>query len=733
MNRFKSNIRYKILLLLIFTALLSFLAFGVITFSNNKKIYDKAIKYNKNTGETTAQITENFAVKQAKKHLLELATEKSRRMEFGINEMLHDSISIANQITQILTHPEKYKTSNLPNHYEKTIYSGEPYFHFAREVAKNEISDELKNEIAITSNIEDTLRMIAKFYEGYQTSFYIGSKNGYLICIDNLPNKQDKVIFNDKFDETFDPRERPWYKEVEKKKQPHLTDYYSDYEGFIAINCGAPYYDSKGFAGVAAISARLDTLYQQIAKDSLGNANINIAVNEDGEVILSSTNIGTLAVVNGYKDLRNDTNKRLAQEVSKMVEGKSDVVQIDIDGKDYYLAYVPMKSIGWSFGTLIEVNEVIKPANEIKETVLTQSKSFETSLQAYYLKYFNLIIISLFIILIALLLINIKFSKRFVTPIIDLTNTVKDIAKGDLEKKLSIKTGDEIEVLADSVNNMTNELKEYMENLSRVTAEKERIATELNVAHKIQAAMLPNVEPDFSNKKEFDLAVNMTPAKEVGGDFYDFYMLDENHLAITVADVSGKGVGAALFMAISKSILRNNAKLASSAYSEGREPDLASIIVQTNLQFIENNDEAMFVTLLFGILDLRNGEFVYVNAGHKTPLVRHKEDGEFSFVRNVKKSGIIGFSPIAKYQEYRLKLNPGDALFLYTDGITEAINSKKELFGENRLKSTLDKIKDDSRANEMLSVVFDAVNDFVADAEQYDDITMLGLVYKKAG
>ena len=731
MNRFKSNIRYKILLLLISTAILSFLAFGIISFPSIQRIFDKAIKYNKNTGESTAQITEDFAVKQAKKHLLELATEKSRRMESGINVMQHDSLSIANQITQILAHPEKYKKISLPKHYEKTIYSGDPYVHFAPEVEKNGISDELKNEVEITSNIEDVLRIIAKFYEGYQTSFYIGSKNGYLICLDNLPNKQDKVLFTKEFDESFDPRERPWYKEVEEKKRPNLTDYYSEYEGFVAVNCGAPYYDSKGFAGVAAISARLDTLYQQIAKDSLGNANINIALNGKGEIILSSTKEGTLAVVNKYRDLRKDTNKSLAQEVTKMVEGKSDVVQINIDEKDYYLAYVPMKSIGWSFGTLIEVNEVVKPAKEIKETVLTQSNGFETSLHAYYLKYIYLIIISLVIVLITLIWVNFKFSKRFVNPIVDLTNRVKEIAKGDLDQKLSIKTGDEIEVLADNVNNMTSELKEYMENLSKVSAEKERIATELNVAKEIQASMLPNVEPDFSNKKEFDLAVNMTPAKEVGGDFYDFYMLDDNHLAITIADVSGKGVGAALFMAISKSILRNNAKLASSAYSEGREPDLTSIIVQTNLQFIENNDEAMFVTLLFGVLDLRNGEFVYINAGHKSPLVRHKEDGEFSFIHNLKKSGIIGFSPTAKYLENRLTLKPGDMLFLYTDGITEAMNSKREFFGDNRLKSSLDSIKDDSRANEMLSAVFDTVNNFVGDAAQYDDITMLGLVYKK--
>ena len=132
----------------------------------------------------------------------------------------------------------------------------------------------MKNEVAITSNIEDILKIIAKSYEGYQTSLYIGSKNGYLICIDNLPNKKDKVNITKEFIETFDPRERPWYQEVEESKQPNLTDFYSDYEHFVAINCGAPFYDSKGFAGVAAISARLETLYQQIARDSLGKTSI---------------------------------------------------------------------------------------------------------------------------------------------------------------------------------------------------------------------------------------------------------------------------------------------------------------------------------------------------------------------------------------------------------------------------------------------------------------------------
>ena len=241
--------------------------------------------------------------------------------------------------------------------------------------------------------------------------------------------------------------------------------------------------------------------------------------------------------------------------------------------------------------------------------------------------------------------------------------------------------------------------------------------------------MLPSVEPDFSNKEEFDLAASMIPAKEVGGDFYDFYLLNENHLVVTVADVSGKGVGAALFMVISKTLLKDLTMIASST---GQETNLSSIIERANKYLYDNNEERMFVTLFFGVLDLKTGEFVYVNAGHNPPLVRYKKDGEFSFIRNEKKNPIIGVKRKINYQEYRLTLSPGDMLFFYTDGITEAMNRQRDLFNESRLKSALDSAPDNCSADEMLSTVYANVKQHVGEAEQSDDMTMLGLVYKKS-
>ena len=725
------NILRRILFISLSTALVSFLAFGSISFFYMKDIYDKTIFIGEKMGKSIAEFTEDFAVNQAKMRLSALALEKSKRIERGMSDVKNDAEAIAYQMQQILSRPENFKPINLPNHEDKTIYSGEAYIHYAPKEVKKGLSSDLKKEVGMVSNIADILKIKASFYKGHQTSAYIGSKNGYLICIDTLPNEQDIIDFTKEFNETYDPRERPWYKAVEKAKKTVVTDYYLATDGTLTIDWATPYYDSDGnFAGVAAVGGSLDTLYKQVTDDKFGNTNINFTLSDKGEIVFSSVSTGTFAVSDEHRDLRKISNECLAKEFINMSSGKSDVALVSLEGKEYYLAYAPMPSIGWSFGTLIERDEVIKPANSAREIILSQSKEFAIALQSFYLQHKKRIMLSFGILMGLLFFISVKTTKLFVRPIVELTNGVKEISKGDLDKKLNIKTGDEIEVLADSVNNMTSDLKEYMKNFSSATAEKERIATELNVAKNIQAGMLPSVEPNFSNNKEFDLAATMIPAKEVGGDFYDFYMLDESHLVVTVADVSGKGVGAALFMVISKTLLKDLTMIASSIYSENKETNLSTTMERVNKYLYDNNEEKMFVTVFYGILDLKTGEFVYVNAGHNPPLVRHQKDGKFSFIRNEKRNPIIGVKRKIKYQEYRLTLSPGDMIFFYTDGITEAMNSQRELYDESRLKTALDRVSDKCTANEMLSTVFDNVKQHVGDAEQSDDMTMLGLVYK---
>ncbi len=252
----------------------------------------------------------------------------------------------------------------------------------------------------------------------------------------------------------------------------------------------------------------------------------------------------------------------------------------------------------------------------------------------------------------------------------------------------------------------------------RMTESDARIRTELGLAARIQADALPSHFPAFPDRVDLDIYASMNPAKEVGGDFYDFFLIDSNHLALVIADVSGKGIPAALFMMSSKSLVRNYAMA-------GQSP--ASVLTAVNRQTCENNQEDMFVTVWLGILDLRSGHLTAANAGHEYPILR-QPDGPFELFMDPH-SFVIGGLKEAVYKDYELDLKPGSKLFLYTDGVPEATDNYKELFGINRMLSALNKAPEAS-PEAILQNVRSAVNLFVRDSEQFDDLTMLCIEYK---
>lgn len=294
-------------------------------------------------------------------------------------------------------------------------------------------------------------------------------------------------------------------------------------------------------------------------------------------------------------------------------------------------------------------------------------------------------------------------------------NTVSD-------KKLqsSIRNRDEIGALAESIDVMEEQVYNYIESITKITAEKERIGTELALATKIQADMLPNIFPAFPERQEFDIYASMTPAKEVGGDFYDFFLVDDDHLCMVVADVSGKGVPAALFMMASKIILANNAMM-------GKSP--AEILTDTNAAICANNREEMFVTVWLGILEISTGKLTAANAGHEYPILK-QADGRFELFKD-KHGLVIGAMSGARYKEYEVVLTPGAKLFLYTDGVPEATDADNRLFGTDRLLAALN-TNCEANAKDILANVQNAVDAFVAQAEQFDDLTMLEMEYKGA-
>ena len=265
---------------------------------------------------------------------------------------------------------------------------------------------------------------------------------------------------------------------------------------------------------------------------------------------------------------------------------------------------------------------------------------------------------------------------------------------------------------------METEILEYIDNITKITADRERIGAELNIASSIQENSVPNIFPAFPERAEFDVFASMSPAKEVGGDFYDFFLIDENRLAVVMADVSGKGVPAALFMMVTK-ILINDRSLMGGTPGE--------ILTFVNDRICENNRADMFVTVWLGILDISDGTLTFANAGHDDPAV-YRNGGIFA-IEKTRHSPVIGAMSGIQYRDYALKMEKGDRLFLYTDGIPEATDLSNNMFTIEGMVEALNSCRGLS-PREMLSQVRSKVDSFVGDAPQFDDITMLCLEYR---
>ena len=439
----------------------------------------------------------------------------------------------------------------------------------------------------------------------------------------------------------------------------------------------------------------ISDLYRAIVEIDLGDDKTSYAflVDNKGNIIDNENASDKTNSLSSEKGINSEV-------VNRILSGQTDVSLTD---DRIYYAYTPIESNGWKFCVRMPESVILAPVRSVQRNIIFMMSLF---LAAFIL------------ITIIVTVVTRKFSKDLTNPIISLSHDVEEISGGNLDYRAKIYDNDEIGDLAKSFNAMAVSLKDYINNLASITAEKERISTELNVATQIQADMLPRIFPAFPERKEFDIYASMNPAKEVGGDFYDFFFIDDKHLALVMADVSGKGVPAALFMVISKTLIKTRALM-------GGTP--SEILYDVNNQLCEGNDAGLFVTVWLGILDIETGKITAANAGHEYPALKRVDNTSFELLKDKHTPAVATIEEI-RFKNYEIELNPGDVLFIYTDGVAEATNSSEELYGTDRMIKDLNKYTD-SKIDELLINMKKEVDKFTGDAPQFDDITMLGLRY----
>lgn len=714
------SIRKRILTVLLSSCLLSIILTSLIAF---KAIYDTRELTLSIGNEIIFQAAENSQealIQRAKLALEQTAFDKANELDENLGKVKKDVIILSNMMTNIASNPEEYHSRNIFEPSKNDIDKITAQLLFSSEVV-DKSSPILRQEIGLTANIQDFLIQI-NTNSNVIISSYVASKNGFTIMVDRFAGR--KFQNSDIQPDFYNATSRPWYIQAKKEDKTIFTDIVIDaLGGGPCIICATPYYANGQFAGVVGMGTFLDNINEIILNTKIGDNGFGFVINKQGQIIASPHTTGDLITgINNIKDLRQSTNTSLADAVQKIINEKAGLTEANIDGKDYYLAYAPMKNTDWYFVTAMEVDTVIAPAKETHENIINIATEYMDNLSEKTKMTVIGMIISISILLFFITYIGWSLADYLTKPIRQLSKGVQQIAMGNFNGKLNIHTGDEIESLAISFNAMTTELQTYIKNLEQITAEKERIATELNVATNIQKNMLPCIFPPYPDRKDFDIYAVMYPAKEVGGDFYDFYLLDENHLVITIADVSDKGIPAAMFMVITKTILKNFAMSMTS-------PDDFSAVVQcANRQLCENNEEMMFVTVFMGMLDLKTGKFIYVNAGHTPPMIRHKhkDDSTFEYLP-VEKNCVLGINEEAQFKQQEVYLKQGDELFLYTDGVTEAINKEKKLYSIERLYSNLNKINKKSSCQDILRDVKLSIDEFAQGMYQSDDITMLAI------
>ena len=518
---------------------------------------------------------------------------------------------------------------------------------------------------------------------------YIIDPNKKRSCMYAFRNKEGAIEVDNAYEsEEYNYLSQSWYTEIiaELRKGEKLFWSKPYYENIgartLMTTVGAGIYINGELIGMSTVDWQMDSILTEIFKIKPTAGSFVLFADKVNDYIIASTEPGA-----EKNELMGKSLKVLPWYSDKLKEGK----MFKYKGKQY-IPYIKQLDNGMFLIVNVPITEMFR---EI----------------VHHLAVLLALLLSSVCVISGILYLVLQ--KNINKPIMQLSQMAQRISKGHMDTKIYLEDPIELANLASVFNKMTEDIKKNVTQLARFSSEKERMEAELAIAYTIQKSAMPG---DFPNNEYFELTASMDPAREVGGDFYDLFPIDENRLAFVMADVSGKGITAAMYMMSAKTAIKN---MLQAGYS------LDEAINRANETLCENSVQGMFVTAFIGVLDLTSGEVSYINAGHCFPLIQSVSGCDFI---NVKRNLVLGFMSEYQYEVGKFILSPNDKLFLYTDGITEAQNKRGKMFGEDRLKKVLSQLV--GSPAEILEKLNSEINKFVKGAEQSDDITMMVIEFK---
>lgn len=705
MDKKRRPIRKKVQTMVLAISVTALLLTSVVSVISMLKIQSDVLSAGKELGDTAAKNGEDALLTQMEQNLLDIVSSKAKLADAELGKFSGYTGQFAAYADRIYNSSANFVPVEVlpPNKENENKLTMQRYL-----ARKNIALTDIRDEIKLLGNLKYVFEPVITAEKEMITTIYIGTESGFMLSYDNRSDLGDKTAASEEYYDYFDAS---WYTAAKEAGKPVFTDTYPDtYGRGLTISCAAPFYDaSNRFAGVVCMDILITDLNKTIIDIDLGKKSYAMLIDRNGRIIASPQ---MTSEQTEFDDILKDTSLPAYEAKDDLLSGNTGVT---LTSTDIYYAYTPVASADWTLAIHVPASDITEPVAQIRDSINTKTDDTAASMRKNILTAILIFVLSFAAIIFSVVILTRRFAVQLTMPLLSLRNDVGEISGGNLEYRAQIHDNDEIGDLAGSFNNMALSLEQYINDLTFVTAEKERIGAELDVAKHIQASMLPSIFPAFPERPELDIYAMMTPAKEVGGDFYDFFLVDDDQLAMVMADVSGKGVPAALFMVIAKTLLKNVAQT-------GLSPK--AVLEKVNNQLCVGNEAEMFVTVWLGVLEISTGKMTCANAGHEYPVIK-RAGGNYELIKD-KHGFVLAGMEGTRYKEYELQLDSGDRLFLYTDGVAEATDTYNELYGTDRMIYALNRYKDVDCAT-LLHRMKEEIDAFVGEAPQFDDITMLSL------